>query len=61
MSHTTDYLGSNKVKGSGADYLGSNKVKSLFVGFEPKMKFVERNVFGIPSKLICATKEFALM
>ena len=33
--------------------------KSLFVGFGPKMKFVQVDVFDIPSKLICVRKQFA--
>eukprot|EP00493_Phyllostaurus_siculus_P021612 UN21940 len=33
--------------------------KSLFVGFGQKMKFVQEDVFDIPSKLICARKQFA--
>ena len=35
--------------------------KSLFVGFEPKMKLVQRDVFGIPAKLICARKQLTFM
>ena len=35
--------------------------KSLFVGFEPKMKLVQKDVFGIPSKLLCTRKQFLLI